>query len=437
MIPQRPFEVALTTLEVLTADPSVVAEVYSKRGRSRRLDLDGDSREATSLREQGWAIRAGSPAGSWFATGTGQPPQRGPWPTPGPLPLTLPVATGLPPWRAPVNLDAPLVGEREGFALFEAIAAALDTELPGARLVRAVLDDGASEAELVSSTGVRASGLRQRIAALRVEATLPGRGAAAAQVRLYMAEREARKFVPTSVARRLADRLVALSAGTPPTRPCRDLVLAPALAADILATLVPYLTTGGAPPARWLAGGRFASDRLTIIDDGRLPGGLGEAGADGEGMPTRAVTLVEQGRWRQPLCAFGDRRQPDWTASGCCSRPSWRDFPATAPSHLFIKPDPGLSPGALLADARGAYLLAATGPILVDPDRDRLDIPVCGFELAREGAHPLARTHLVGSVSELLQGIVAVARDLQFFPGRGFIGAPTLLVRGPDLVARP
>ncbi len=380
-------------------------------------------------------MRAGSKSGSWFCCGTGVPDPDQVWPDPIGAALQLPTVQAVQPWKPPAELDAPLLGEREGTTILDAIEAALKGELAGARVVRAVLEDGTSSADLVSSGGVRIGDLRQRLAALRIEAEADRPGGGLVRTRLYLAEREAKRFNPRKVARRLADRLVALAGGRRPERRLRDVILAPPLAAEILGALAPALLGPRPSIVRLLDdAGRLASPLVTLVDDGRLLGGLAEAPVDGEGMPTRAVTLVEAGVFRQSLIGYGEAPH-GFEVAGNTARPSWRDRPRLAPSHLYLKPNPSLAPAKLLEDSVGAaYLLASTGAGFVDLERDLIDLPVCGFELAREGAVPLAGARVVGKVSTALRGIAAVCRDIQLIPGRGFIGSPTLLIRGLEVV---
>src|SRR5687767_4645518 len=177
-------------------------EVFAKRGRSRRLEMTPHTESSILSQEQGWAVRAGDPRRSVFAAGTGEPLPGWPWPEPTGRPLRLPepsTVSETAPWSDPSELDAPLVGEREGLKLLESLGRELAAELPGARLLRAALEDGSSESEVVNSRGVRAR-TRARLATLHLEAAGPGRSSAS----VYLSAREARRFHPTALARRLA-----------------------------------------------------------------------------------------------------------------------------------------------------------------------------------------------------------------------------------------
>lgn len=417
------------------------AEVYAKRGRSRRLEITPFTETSVFSQEQGWAVRAGDPRRSFFAAGTGEPSADWPWPEPTGRPVRLPEpAPEAAPWNEPSDFDAPLVGEREGLKLLESLGRELAAELPGARLLRAALEDGSSESEILNSHGLRAR-TRTRVATLHLEAAGPGRPAASASV--YLCAREARRFHPTALARRLADRLAVLAQGAPPNHDRGEVLLAPPVVARLLCGLLPLLA--GPRATGLLAGlrdrrGRIGSERLTLIDNGRLPGGAGgvlEAPADGEGVPTREVVLVEEGVFRQPLLAWwqAESHPGMGTPSGCTARPGWRDLPTPGPTHLYLKPDPRTPVAALLGSiSHGHYLIDVTGGGRFDLGNGTFALPVCGF--AVEGGRasaPVARAWLCGGIGDLLQGIAGAGRDLSFHPLTGMIGAPTLLVSGLEL----
>ena len=411
------------------------AEAVIKRGRSHRLEVGGGGESSLVSQERAWAVRAGTRRAAFFLCGTGEPWTSGPWPEPASSPFELPQPIEAPPWSEPSDFSAPLVGEREGFALLGAVGRELSGELPGARLLAAALEDGSSAGELRSSRGMRAR-FRRRVATLYLHAAGPGRPAAAAGV--YLAAREARHFHPKALARRLADRLSVAASGRAPAAGGGEVLLAPPVGAQLLAGLLPLFV--GPEAVHRLAGlrdhrGRVGSDRLTLIDNGRLPGGALECAVDGEGMPCREVALIEAGSFRQPLLAWWQTGGAPALASGCSRRPGWRDLPLPGPTHLYIAPDPRVSVGALLgAMARGYYLIDATGPGRFDLAGDCFSLPVCGFEVAQGRASaPVGSARLSGSIGGLLKGIAAVARDLAFQPLDGLLGSPTLLVAGLEL----
>ena len=154
------------TLVVLQKAGLEETEVYAKRGRSRRLLAGGVGGGGGTTRvgpiagyhcEQGWAVRAGDWRGSFAAAGSGDPPLAGPWPAPDGHPHRLLDQAPAPAWNEPSDFDAPLIGEREGLALLDSLERSLVAELPGARLLTAVLEDGSSESEITNGRSVAAS----------------------------------------------------------------------------------------------------------------------------------------------------------------------------------------------------------------------------------------------------------------------------------------
>lgn len=410
-------------------------ELYLKRGRSRRFEIGPQGRLEVECREEGWAVRAGGPRASMFACGTGRPVPAGPWPEPAAPPLRLPSPRRPSQWTAPPDLEAPLIVERQAIGLFETFERELARQQSGARLLRAVLEDGASRAELVSSRGVEAR-LPGRAATLYLEVAA---GDPPRRVGRRIAARRAVDLDPVGLARRAADRLaVAAGERAPETEGPTEMVLAPAVAAGLLEGLLPLLVGAGARKrVRALLDrrGRLAAPALTIFDDGRLPGGVLEAPVDGEGMPTGRVALVEEGRYRQPLLSWREAAGGDEVASGCSRRPSWRDPPLPGPTHLFVRPGSEVAAGALIAAVeRGYYLLEPLGGAEFDFASGHFRLAVCGFRLrAGRADRPLARGWLHGRIASLLGGIRDVARDLDFFPDSGLVGAPTLRVTGLEL----
>jgi predicted Zn-dependent protease len=431
----EPLAEALASLVAAGLD---VAEVYWKRGRSRRLELESGEWRWSSAQEEGWAVRAGNRQGAFFCAGTGEPRTDFPWPRPSAGALRLPEPLPLEAGEAEAAPEAPLLGESEGRALLESVGRDLATELAGARLLRATLEEGTSESELRNSNGIDAR-WRSRAAILRLEA---GAGSGGEAVAVDLSERQAAAFRPASVARRLADRLLVSQSGAAPERDRGEFLLSPSVGARLLEGLLPFLV-GPRAAARSAPlrdpRGRIGARALTVIDDGRLRGGGLSAPYDGEGVPTREVLLVEEGVYRQPLVSWRDARPPEIGASGCTRRASWRDVPTAGPTQLYIRPQPQTAVATLLgAVARGYYLLDVTGPGRFDGDGERFALPVCGFAVASGRASaPVARAWLCGSWAGFLRGVEGAARDLVFLPLDGLLGSPTLLATGLEIRPAP
>lgn len=413
-------------------------ELYVKEGRSHRVELDSSSPGGrwteVKSEEAGWAVRAGGRRGSFFACGTGSPDPAGPWPAARGEPLQLPASREVTPESEPAGKRTPLMVESEAIGRLKGFEQVLTRELADAQVVRAILDDGLSRARLVSSRGIDCE-LRHRAAALYVEVVAGG-----ARRATQLAARTANDFEVEALARQFGTFLTIARDGERADRGSGEMVLAPATATRLLAGLLPLLVGGdGWRIARRLRDrrGRIGSDRLTVVDDGSLVGGIFANPTDGEGVPTREVVLIENGNYRQPLLSWREASPARGESTGCMLRPSWREPPQPGPTHLYVRPDRNVPPAALVSSVgRGYYWLDALGTGRFDLVGDRFELPVCGFRL-RQGhaSEPVARARIDGSIGALLRGINGVARDLAFRPLGCLLGAPTLLVEGLELAA--
>lgn len=411
------------------------AEVYAKRGRSRVVRWTADLESIGFRQEEGWATRAGDRRRSFFYAGTGAPHPETPWPEADGEGLRLATGLVVPAWTPPADFDLPLLGEAESQQFVADLRRELDHEYPGAQLLSLELDDGASEAGILSSREVRHL-TRQRIATLRVEARCKKRPKVSSSLRLMA--RSAKGLRPATVARRLADLLVIARDGQIPGRDRGDFLLAPQVFATLLESLLDLFVGPGAASLRAPLLERQAtlgSKLLTLIDNGRLQGGPFDAPVDGEGLPTREIVLVDQGLFRQSLLDWKEAKGQD-RPSGCARRPSWRDLPSPGPTHFYLAPQPSVSVGQLLGNLqRGYYLLATRGSVRLEKSSQRFAVAVEGFAIEKgKAATPISGGWLTGSVKALFGGLQAVARDLAFVPARrGLVGSPTVLVRGLEI----
>ena len=309
-------------------------------------------------------------------------------------------------------------------------------------MLLAHLEDGSSEQQLASSRGIRAIS-HQRAASLYLEAR--GRKRRSSCVSITACEREARRFRPQALARRLADRLLIAERGSSPARDRGEFLLSHEVMVALLARLLDlFIGPEAAVRAALLTNrqGRLAGRLVTLIDDGRLPGGLFDTPSDGEGLPTGAVTLVEEGVYRQPLLGFADVAKGSSSAllpTGCFRRPGWRDLPTRGASHFYLAPDKNVGVADLLSSlSRGYYLLGVDGPVRLEDGHRRFAVPVSGFAIdGGRATGSVSGAWLTGSVPSFLGGVVTLGRDLVFQPhGPALIGAPSAMIKGLELRSR-
>ena len=126
------------------------------------------------------------------------------------------------------------------------------------------------------------------------------------------------------------------------------------------------------------------------------------------------------------------------TSRGGALRLSYRDYPATGIANLQAATDNGVAAAELLGSAdRALYLLRPLAAVGFEPSSDSYRIIASGVWLdghTVRGWHPVVE--LRGSLGRLLRRIELVGNDLRWFQtGRGFVGAPSLLVRRQPVVS--
>jgi PmbA protein len=174
-----------------------------------------------------------------------------------------------------------------------------------------------------------------------------------------------------------------------------------------------------------------------VVDDRSDPNAPIVGPSDGEGLPARRTLLLDEGAPRHRIASFADARRFDEVPRGGAVRFSYRDRPSTGFANLRVLTHDGMPAGELLAATdRALYLLRPLAPVVCDLERDAYSLIASGVWLDRQrvrGWHPVVE--LSGGLGALLRRIDAVGTDESWFQtSRGFVGAPTLLVRRQPVV---
>lgn len=170
-------------------------------------------------------------------------------------------------------------------------------------------------------------------------------------------------------------------------------------------------------------GARVSSSLITLIDDPLLPGGLGTAPFDHEGIKARRKTLIEQGALKENLLNAYRGRMLDRPPTGnSISVPDVRY--AVTPSNAFIM-NGSASPESLIADvAQGLYVRRFMSPI--DQMGTEFNQQASGVWIENgKLTFPVRNAAVSASIPQLFHNVRAVANDLQMLTA---IASPTLLV---------
>ena len=171
-------------------------------------------------------------------------------------------------------------------------------------------------------------------------------------------------------------------------------------------------------------GETIASPLVTIVDDGRLPGGLGSKPFDGEGLPTRRTAIVSEGKLEAYLYDAYSARKLGAASTGSATRGAGAP-PGVGPTNLWLEPGRG-SLDELIADTPRGFLvteLMGMGFNAVTGDYSR----GAGGIWIEDGrlSHPVQEVTIAGNLGPMLEAVDAVAGDLEW---RGRVAAPSLRI---------
>jgi len=166
-------------------------------------------------------------------------------------------------------------------------------------------------------------------------------------------------------------------------------------------------------------GTQVGSGKVTIIDDGLMPGKLGTRPFDGEALASRRTVVVEGGILRRFLCnAYAARKlglEP--TGNG--------DGTSVSPNNFYLSPG-GRPPAEIIASTKKGLILTRTighglNPVTGDISRGAFGLWVEGGEVA----YPVAEVTISGNLGRILENVEALGNDLDF---RNPVCGPTLKI---------
>jgi len=171
-------------------------------------------------------------------------------------------------------------------------------------------------------------------------------------------------------------------------------------------------------------GEAIASPRLTVVDDGRRPGGLGSKPFDGEGLPTGRTVVLQDGVLESYLLDSYSARKLDMQSTGNASR-SAGSAPGVGPSNLWIEPGETDLEAMVQNTGRGLLVTWLFGhgfnPVTGDFSRGAR-----GFWIERgERVQAVEEITVAGNLGDMLRDVDLVGNDLHWM---GSVASPSLRV---------
>ncbi len=229
--------------------------------------------------------------------------------------------------------------------------------------------------------------------------------------------------------RLLGERALKVVGGRPLPPGSMVVVFPPDFAAEVLCALAdalagPSVVKGDSFLASRM-GETIGSDLWNVIDDGTLPGGLGSAPADDEGVPCAYHHPIVGGRLKAWLHDCYSAARMNTTPTGNASRDSFRSLPRVGPRNLIMTPGHRTPEEIMAGIDHGLYIHQTTHTGGIDAVTGLYSVAAAG-QLIEGGklGNPVAHVTVASTLQDMLRNLVAVAHDLEWC---GSIGTPTLV----------
>jgi PmbA protein len=232
------------------------------------------------------------------------------------------------------------------------------------------------------------------------------------------------EFVGREAARRVLRRLGAVKVETQRV----PVIFEPRMARSLLSNLFEAVEGRGIyRQASFLAGKlgeKIASEKITLIDDGTIPGLFGTQPFDDEGVPTRRTPVIEKGVLKNYLLNTYTARKLGMKTTGSASRGITGNS-GIGHGNFYLEAG-DCSPEKMLAGVKNGFYvteLIGNGVNVVTGDYSRGAVGIW----IRDGelAFPVSEVTIAGTLPEMLTGVAEVGADLEF---RGSVSAPTIMI---------
>jgi PmbA protein len=312
----------------------------------------------------------------------------------------------------------------------ERMVMAGDARIRGVRTVS--YGDGAIEMALANSLGVEATARRTvcSVSAL----TLAGEGVGTRTGYGFSVGRDPSELDLEEAAQMAVERAVRLLGATQPKSRRLAVVFDPLAASSILGVISGALNGESVLKGRSMFATRLgemvAGPQISIIDDPTNPEAFGAAGYDSEGVPTRPVRMIENGKLTRFLHNVQTGRRSGTGTTGSAVRAGYTSTPGVGPRALHFAPGTA-PPEELLRRAEGGLFVQSitglgTGASPVTGD---FSVGADGL-MIRDGAlaEPIREVTVASTFQRMLLDL-EIGNDLQWLAG----GAAAVTILVPEM----
>ena len=241
-------------------------------------------------------------------------------------------------------------------------------------------------------------------------------------------------LAPETLVQHVSEHIASLEASTgkAPEGSC-EVLLPPLAAAEVARAFGMLLTAENVlrdlKPLLKRLGLPVASPAVTLIDDGRLAGGLKSHPFDDEGTPTGTTMLVEGGKLYALLHTLQSAAQLRVEPNGKAMRAALWQQPHSAPSNIYLQAGEEGPDQLQRHIQRGIVVTGMLRPGRLQSATGKFTLVAQGWWVERgERVYPVSGVPLSANIFELLRTVRCCGSDVQFSPLADGAGAPSILI---------
>ncbi|MBN2208124.1 MAG: TldD/PmbA family protein [Candidatus Coatesbacteria bacterium] len=177
-------------------------------------------------------------------------------------------------------------------------------------------------------------------------------------------------------------------------------------------------------------GEKIASSRVSIFDDGLLPGGPSTTPVDDVGVPRQRTAIVEKGELKAFIHDCYTAKRASTTSTGNAIRRGYRASPAVGTTSFLVEPGEA-NRRQILAEAGDGVLITSIRDLFagIDIATGDFSIPAQGLKIeGGESAAPVKDFHISGNLFKMLSDVVLIGDEIIWSSAARF-GTPDLLIR--------
>jgi len=230
---------------------------------------------------------------------------------------------------------------------------------------------------------------------------------------------------PVQVGKKAAEKALKML-GAEPIKSCEvPMVVSPDVGVDLLAYIVGMLSADPVLKGKSLFAGKIgeqvASSMITLIDDGKLLGGLATQPVDGEGVPRQMTSLIVDGELKTFLYDCYNARKGKTKSTGNRGRGSYQSSGSIGSTNLYMKPG-DVNPEEIVAGIKDGFFLAEAFGLhagINDVTGD-FSLPVAGFKIANgRMTFPIRGVTIGGNLFDFLKSVDKIGDDLTWIQSTG------------------